>query len=432
MINKLTYDHVKNEIERSSKGNIILLSTEYVNNRTNLKFKCKICGNIFEMTYTNFMRQIRNKKDVCKCGNKDSEGINEIKRILLENNINFTIEKVYENCKDINHLKFDIHIPTKDILIEYDGEQHFTKMGFKNGDKKLKTTQKHDAMKNKYVLENKIKLLRIHWAHDSITELLNEFVLNDKSYSSFEERLKSYIEKYSPENISLEKGKRQMPDYKIQRPAARRPVIVKNIKTGIETELPSVTDAYLFIGTHGTLNVSNVCNGKLGSVNGYRCRYKDDVNCTKSIHYNDKYTTTNSKKIVVIDIFTLNRKTYDSATYASDDIGCNRSKISAVCNREQKRTGKYICYFADEVPDDISNDINTALHSYNFSMSNIIKRTSLKDGSISYFNNVGEACREMNIDYKKIGSSIRKAISESNRTAYGYKWEKIPKNSVKK
>lgn len=71
-------------------------------------------------------------------------------------------------------LPFDFYIPKNNILIEYDGEQHYKSVKMWGGDNAFEKRKLHDSIKTKYCLDNKIKLLRIpYWDFDNIDEILN-------------------------------------------------------------------------------------------------------------------------------------------------------------------------------------------------------------------------------------------------------------------
>ena len=90
-----------------------------------------------------------------------SRGENEIKKILEKNNIFFEQEKKFENCKDIQILRFDFYVDNK-YIIEYDGIQHFKYNGTGwNTKEHLIKTKEHDEIKNQYCRDNKIPLIRI-------------------------------------------------------------------------------------------------------------------------------------------------------------------------------------------------------------------------------------------------------------------------------
>jgi len=76
-------------------------------------------------------------------------------------------EKNFSDCTNIKgdkvcaRLRFDFYLPDQNTLIEYDGEQHFTKRG-KYGDK-FESRQQNDKIKNQYCKNKNIKLIRIHY-----------------------------------------------------------------------------------------------------------------------------------------------------------------------------------------------------------------------------------------------------------------------------
>ena len=106
-----------------------------------------------------------------------------IKNYLINNNILFETEKIFNNCRNpiTNYpLRFDFYIPSKNILIEYDGEQHF-KFGAILG--KHKTTKEEfeknkfrDEIKTKWAIDNHIKLIRINYKENIINILKKEII----------------------------------------------------------------------------------------------------------------------------------------------------------------------------------------------------------------------------------------------------------------
>jgi len=77
-------------------------------------------------------------------------------------------EKTFNDCTNTikgqycRLLEFDFYIPELNTIIEYDGDQHFRESSKYKG-KKFEATQRNDKLKNKYCLENGIKLIRIHF-----------------------------------------------------------------------------------------------------------------------------------------------------------------------------------------------------------------------------------------------------------------------------
>jgi hypothetical protein len=100
----------------------------------------------------------------------DSMSIGE-KRIynyLMKKNIEFECEKTFDGCKNIMPLRFDFYLPSYNLLIEFDGEQHFKIGNFadtlEENERKFKNCKKNDEIKTKYCQDNDITLLRLHYS----------------------------------------------------------------------------------------------------------------------------------------------------------------------------------------------------------------------------------------------------------------------------
>jgi len=106
-----------------------------------------------------------------------SKGENKIMKILSKNNIEYTKEHSFEDCKNINKLPFDFYIPSKNIIIEYDGIHHFKSVDFFGGEKELKHRQKLDKIKDKYCEKNNIYLIRIPYTEYKNVERILEKII---------------------------------------------------------------------------------------------------------------------------------------------------------------------------------------------------------------------------------------------------------------
>lgn len=105
-------------------------------------------------------------------------GEKEVGNILSKHNIKYIIQYRFEDCRCKIPLPFDFYLPDYNILIEYDGEQHFRPVSFGgiNDDKSLDKfiiTKIHDTIKNIYAKNNNIKLIRIpYYDFNNIEEIL--------------------------------------------------------------------------------------------------------------------------------------------------------------------------------------------------------------------------------------------------------------------
>ena len=114
-----------------------------------------------------------------------SLGEDKIVSILKAEKVQFEREKTF---KDLKHglYRFDFFIPSLNVLIEYDGEQHFHQVKkFQKTRQAFLKAREHDRQKNSYALAHKIKLYRIpYWELDNLknyTDLFqNKFLVKNK------------------------------------------------------------------------------------------------------------------------------------------------------------------------------------------------------------------------------------------------------------
>lgn len=127
-------------------------------NHKNVKWLCKCdCGNYTEVIGTHLL-----KGQTHSCGCIKSLGEEKIINILKQNNIEYIYQKTFENCRFPNThalAKFDFYLPKHNIIIEYDGRQHFDKNA--GWGENLNVIQMRDAFKTKWCNDNNIKLIRI-------------------------------------------------------------------------------------------------------------------------------------------------------------------------------------------------------------------------------------------------------------------------------
>lgn len=168
----ISNDVFKQRLKKKNK--FIIPLEEYKGNKTKIFFKCLKCNNIFKCTPNQIMTKPRCPKCAMRSNSK-SEKI--IEKFLLENNIKYSKEKKFENCKDKNFLRFDFYLLEKNILIEYDGKHHFEPIfGLEN----FKKTKLHDFLKNKFAEDNKIKLIRISFKDKkNLYEILKKELLHN-------------------------------------------------------------------------------------------------------------------------------------------------------------------------------------------------------------------------------------------------------------
>ncbi len=109
-----------------------------------------------------------------KC--RESRGEVRIEKYLLKNNIKHVTQFRINKQR---RYRYDFYLEDYNLLIEYDGEQHFNSIEFWGGDDNLKKIQKTDENKNILAKENNFKLLRISYKNfNSIEQILEKEVYN--------------------------------------------------------------------------------------------------------------------------------------------------------------------------------------------------------------------------------------------------------------
>ena len=235
--NPYTIENIKTYLRNYAKD-YTLLSTNYANSQTKLKWKCGK-GHVFEMVWGDFKSGKRCSKCSGKYRRTNDEFINEVYELvgneyaflgefksvdskikvvhrkcnhayevtpykfinagqrcprcnesrgersisdfLLLNDIDFEREYSFDDCKLELPLRFDFAIFDSNnlkMLIEFDGRQHFEAEDFYGGEEELKIVKKRDRIKNDYTKNKNIKLLRIPYTeYDNIEEILTTHLL---------------------------------------------------------------------------------------------------------------------------------------------------------------------------------------------------------------------------------------------------------------
>lgn len=145
--------------------------TKYVNNKTKVKIICNKHG-IFEQTPFNHLQL---KQGCPSCSS--SHGEKEIEKYLTKNNFSYIKEKTFEDLLSDkgNFLRYDFYLQKENLLIEYNGVQHYKPVNHFGGRKKFLLQKHHDWLKRKYAKEKNIQLLTIMFTED-IVETLDNFL----------------------------------------------------------------------------------------------------------------------------------------------------------------------------------------------------------------------------------------------------------------
>ena len=155
----------------------ITIVGEYNGSESHIDCECMICGH----KWSPVARSLKNGEGCPSC--KMSKGEKRIKLFLDQNNISYIYQNKFDTCRDKFPLPFDFYLPEYNLVVEYDGEQHFHPVDFANkgllwAEKMFQQIIHHDNIKNEYCYTNGIKILRIpYFDFDNIEDILNHYLI---------------------------------------------------------------------------------------------------------------------------------------------------------------------------------------------------------------------------------------------------------------
>lgn len=141
---------------------------EYINSYTPVCIICSEHGEFYQIPHTHLTG-----KGCKKC--RGSKGEDKIARIFESKNIRFIHD---ENCLEfLGELRPDFYLPDYNLIIEYDGEQHFKSIEIFGGVERFEKTQELDALKTQLCEEHNIKLVRISYTQfNEIERIIDSIV----------------------------------------------------------------------------------------------------------------------------------------------------------------------------------------------------------------------------------------------------------------
>lgn len=120
------------------------LVEEYKGMQEKVLVRHKTCGFIWSIKPNN----LKYGKGCPKCNKKISKGEQKIIKFLNDNNIEYVHQY---NIEIQGHkLSCDFYLPTFDLYIEYNGEQHYSPIAFFGGEEKYQKQIENDKLKQEY------------------------------------------------------------------------------------------------------------------------------------------------------------------------------------------------------------------------------------------------------------------------------------------
>ena len=169
---KEQYHKTQEQFELEIQHEPYRLISKYKSMEKPARFKCNLCG--WEFVTEPYRLTHKGRRKGCpKCN--ASLGERKIMDILNNLDVEYEKEKTFEGLVSAKggYLRYDFYLPKYNLLIEYDGEQHYNDVGPYFDYESLRN---NDQLKNKYAKEKRIHLLRIPYTeYDDLRDIiLNE------------------------------------------------------------------------------------------------------------------------------------------------------------------------------------------------------------------------------------------------------------------
>lgn len=153
-----------NYVSNTTKGEYTVVG-KYTGATNKVKIKHNKCGHVYEITPSYFKGGNR-----CPQCNQ-SQGEEMIRHILDMYHILYVPQKKFGDLRDKSYLSYDFYIPSQNILIEYQGRQHYQPIDYFGGEARFKNQQKHDQMKLDYAKEYGYTLITVPYIEDTFSKI---------------------------------------------------------------------------------------------------------------------------------------------------------------------------------------------------------------------------------------------------------------------
>lgn len=163
---KRNHDEYIDKVSIINKDIIVL--GQYIDAKTPIKHKCVIDGWEWDALPDNILHG-----HGCPQCNKCSKSIGEkiISDWLDNHNVLYEKQKTFDDCKDKYVLRFDFYLSSFNILVEYNGVQHYEPVDYFGGNEGFKSIVKRDEIKDEYCRKNNIYLFKIAYFEDIYEKL---------------------------------------------------------------------------------------------------------------------------------------------------------------------------------------------------------------------------------------------------------------------
>lgn len=105
-----------------------------------------------------------------KCSSSKGEAL--VRDILTRYKVNFEEQKTFPDLKFKSYLRCDFYLPNHNLVIEYNGIQHYEPLEVFGGKKAFEETINRDAFKRKYLVDSNISVLEIPYYLKDVESLI--------------------------------------------------------------------------------------------------------------------------------------------------------------------------------------------------------------------------------------------------------------------
>lgn len=173
---KHSQEWFNNKLSEIFDGNVIPLEP-YKGLDYKISCKCNLCGR----TWMPQTGDLVAGKTHCPCQHSMSYGEKIVGEFLDNASISHVVHKSFADLKGIGHgyLSYDFYIEKYNLLIEYQGRQHYYPIDVFGGEKQFQVQQEHDKRKREYAEKHGINLLCIRY-DENAKEVLDLWFRNNR------------------------------------------------------------------------------------------------------------------------------------------------------------------------------------------------------------------------------------------------------------
>lgn len=162
-------------------NNRIVLAEPYKGEYHVMTFTCLKHDCTFSMTPAGFLKSDTERCPIChyeKTQDKYrfSTPARKIWKHLVDIKEPYQMEKRFDDCRNYALLPFDFYLPERNLLIEYDGQQHLNPSRKFRGDSTYNRVHTNDSIKNMYARITGIHLLRIPYTEENYKDVIDQYL----------------------------------------------------------------------------------------------------------------------------------------------------------------------------------------------------------------------------------------------------------------